>query len=246
MFKLDKNSPLPIYFQIQEILKEKISSGEWNPGERIPSEQALSEMLNVSRMTIRQALNNLVKESLISRKRGIGTFVSVKDGIEVEESLQALRSFSEDISSIGMTPTNKLLGFSTTEADEYLAEVLSIECGSEVFKIERCRLANEHPIAIETTYIPKYLVNRIDEQVLNHSLYEYFEVSLGYSIKKATKWIKASLMSESDSLILEVAEESPALELHQITYINDDVPLEYVSCIYRADRYRFTIDIERT
>ena len=243
---LDKNSPLPIYFQIQEFLRNKINSGEWLPGERIPSEQALSEMLNVSRMTIRQALNNLVKESLISRKRGIGTFVSVKDGIEVEESLKFLKSFSEDISSIGLTPTNQLLGFSTMEADEYLAEVLSIEIGSEVFKIERCRLANDQPIAIETTYIPKNLVSRIDEQVLNHSLYEYFEVSLGYSIEKATKWIKASLMSESDATVLEVAEDSPALELHQITYINGDIPLEYVSCIYRADRYRFTIDIERT
>lgn len=245
MIKLDKNSPLPIYFQIQEILKQKINSGEWQPGERIPSEQTLSEMLNVSRMTIRQALNNLVKESLVSRKRGIGTFVSVKDGIEVEESLKSLRSFSEDISSIGLTPTNKLLGFSTIEADEYLAEVLSIEAGSEVFKIERCRLANDHPIAIETTYLPKHLVNRIDEKALNHSLYEFFEVTLGYSIKKATKWIKASLMSERDALILEVAEESPALELHQITFINDAIPLEYVSCIYRADRYRFTIDIDR-
>lgn len=245
MLKLDKNSPLPIYFQIQEILKQKINSGEWKPGERIPSEQTLSEMLNVSRMTIRQALNNLVKESLISRKRGIGTFVSVKDGIEVEESLKSLRSFSEDITSIGLTPTNKLLGFSTIEADEYLAEVLSIESGSEIFKIERCRLANHHPIAIETTYLPKKLVNRIDEKALNHSLYEYFEVALGYSIKKATKWIKASLMTEKDSLILEVAEDSPALELHQVTFINEGIPLEYVSCIYRADRYRFTIDIDR-
>lgn len=245
MLKLDKNSPLPIYFQIQEILKQKINSGEWKPGERIPSEQTLSEMLNVSRMTIRQALNNLVKESLISRKRGIGTFVSVKDGIEVEESLKSLRSFSEDITSVGLTPTNKLLGFSTIEADDYLAEVLSIESGSEIFKIERCRLANDQPIAIETTYLPKKLVNRIDEKVLNHSLYEYFEVSLGYSIKKATKWIKASLMSEKDSLILETAEDSPALELHQITFINEGIPLEYVSCIYRADRYRFTIDIDR-
>lgn len=243
---LDKNSPLPIYFQIQEFLKNKISSGEWQSGERIPSEQALSEMLNVSRMTIRQALNNLVKESLISRKRGIGTFVSVKDGIEVEESLQSLRSFSEDITSIGMTPTNKLLGLSTTEADEYLAEVLGVDSGSEIIKIERCRLANEHPIAIETTYIPKHLVNRIDEHVLNHSLYEYFEVTLGYSIKKATKWIKASIMTERDSKILETSEDSPALELHQVTYINEGIPLEYVSCIYRADRYRFTIDIDRT
>lgn len=245
MFTLDKNSPLPIYFQIQELFKNKISSGEWKPGDRIPSEQALSEMLDVSRMTIRQALNNLVKESLLSRKRGIGTFVSVKDGIEVEESLKSLKSFSEDIAAIGLKPNNRLLGFSTIEADEYLAEVLAIKIGSELFKIERCRLANELPIAIETTFIPKSLINRIDEQDLNNSLYEYFEVSLGYKIKKATKWIKASLMSNSDSVILEVQENSPALELHQVTFINNDTPIEYVSCIYRADRYRFTIDIER-
>jgi GntR family transcriptional regulator len=240
---IDKESPLPIYYQIQESLKEKIKSGELRPGDKISSEHELCEQFNVSRMTIRQAINNLVKESYLYRKRGIGTFVQQP---KVEQRLQGLTSFTEDMEARGLTPTSILISFEVVESKKSVADELAIEEGTPIYRIHRSRLANGEPIALEWAYIPVALMPNLTESVVHRSLYNYVEKELGLSLVRATQTIEASIATEVEEKWLEVDSGDPVLIVEQCSYLAENQPLELVKCVYRADRYKFITNIERT
>lgn len=239
---IDKKSPLPIYYQIQQIIKEKIKSGELKTGDKIPSEHELCEQFGVSRMTIRQAINNLVKETHLYRKRGIGTFVQQT---KVTQTLEGLRSFTEDMKERGLEPSSQLISFSVKPASSYVAKNLGLEAGADIYEIHRIRLANNEPIAIEWAYIPVYLLPLLSADVALHSIYKYVETESGYKLMRAVQEIEASVANEEDAKWLGIKKEAPILILEQHSYIEGDVPLEFVRCSYRADRYKFITQVER-
>lgn len=240
--KIDKNSPLPIYYQIQQKLKKMIEDGELKPGDKIPSENELCESYKVSRMTVRQAVNKLVEEQLLVRYRGLGTFVQQK---KVTQSVDWLQGFTEYMVKMGLKPSSKTLSFNLIKADELLAQKLKIKADDLVYYIERLRLADGAPIALEHTYLPVDLVPNLTEEVLDQSLYDYLEKDLGFAIKFATQSIEATIGEKHINKTLEVPVQAPVLIMEQITYIDEETPLEYVRCIYRSDRYKFQTLIHR-
>ena len=157
---IDKKSHVPIYVQIEEELKKKIFHGEYKKGEAIPSERYLTEMFDVSRMTVRQAITNLVTSGLLYREKGRGTFVSTP---KFEQSLNSLTSFTEDMISRGLTPSSKIIKFEKQVPSIDIAEDLSLEVGEEVYFVMRIRNADEKPMAIERTYIPVKLFPNLNE-----------------------------------------------------------------------------------
>ncbi|MGL4820575.1 MAG: GntR family transcriptional regulator [Bacilli bacterium] len=240
--EIDKHSPLPIYYQIQLELKKMIETGKWKEGERIPSENELSECFGVSRMTIRQAITKLVEESLLERYRGLGTFVQKK---KVEQPTQQLTSFTEYMQSLGYTTSSKIVTHSIVEATEKIAKELNLQEDRQVHLVVRVRFANDVPSALETAYFPYTLFPRLNESHLKNSFYRYAENNLGHKILYANQTIESTLADVQESKLLDTAIGAPLLLTKQTTYLSNGSPIEYVHCLYRADMFKFKLSLQR-
>lgn len=239
---IDKHSPLPIYFQLERLLRQQIDQKELLPGDPIPSEREYAEQLGISRMTVRQAITNLVKEGLLYRQKGRGTFVAEK---KLEQKLSGLTSFTEDMQARGMKPASSLISFEIVPADAKTAERLFIKEHAPVYEITRIRLADDVPMALETVYISANLVKGLTEKITSSSLYQYIENELKLDIKRAVQSIEAAAATEKEHQHLLVQKNAPILLIERKTFLADGTPLEYVKSSYRADRYKFIIDIDR-
>lgn len=239
---INKNSPVPIYHQLEEYIKQQIENGILMEEASIPSEREYAERFQISRMTVRQAINNLVSEGYLTRQKGRGTFVNKK---KVEQELQGMTSFTEDMLSRGMSPSSTLLSFQIIPADKKTAFDLRIEENDSVYKIKRIRLADGAPMALETAYIPVELVPGLTEENSNLSLYQYIEEHLSLSISEATQEIEASIASSDDAETLGINIGDPILLIERISYLQNEVPFELVKSTFRADRYRFVHTMKR-
>ncbi|MDG5473948.1 GntR family transcriptional regulator [Jeotgalibacillus sp. ET6] len=239
---LDKQSHLPIYVQIEERLKSQIKSGAFKSGDPVPSERELSEMYEVSRMTVRQAIMNLVSEGLLYREKGKGTFVSQE---KIEQPLQGLTSFTEDMRSRGMHPDNKLIGFHKIKPDADIAAKLKLSETDDLFMVKRIRYADQKPMAIETTYIPVKLLPDLNEESVKGSFYTYIQEKLKLTISHASQSIEALLAEPEEANLLNIQEPSAVLHIERLSYLSNDIPFEVVHSTYRADRYKFRSEISR-
>lgn len=239
---IKKDSPLPIYYQLEEAIKESISQGEYEPGSVIPSEREFSETYNISRMTVRQAITNLVKDGYLIRKRGKGTYVASQ---KIEQSVKGLTGFSEDMRARGMEPETNLIEFNHIPAPRGLAEKLGIQEGDAVYEIKRLRLADGIPMAYEMLYMARELIPDLTEEIVNGSIYEYVEKKLGLSIKRADQILEASIARKAEADILEIKEGAPILFIQRNSFLKDERPLEVVKSYYRGDRYKFSFEMER-
>lgn len=239
---INKNSPVPIYHQLEEYIKQQIENGILIEEAVIPSEREFAERFQISRMTVRQAINNLVSEGYLKRQKGKGTFVSKK---KVEQELQGMTSFTEDMLSRGMSPSSTLLSFQIIPANKKTALDLRIKESDSVYKIKRIRLADGVPMALETAYIPVELVPGLTEENSNLSLYQYIEEELSLSISEATQEIEASIARSQDAETLEIPIGDPILLIKRISYLQDGLPFELVKSTFRADRYRFIHTMKR-
>jgi GntR family transcriptional regulator len=239
---INKNSPVPIYHQLEEYIKLQIENGLLKEEELIPSEREFAERFQISRMTVRQALNNLVVDGYLHRKKGLGTFVSKK---KVEQELQGMTSFTEDMLSRGMKPSSKLLSFKIIGADKKTALDLNIAENDPIYKIKRIRLADGAPMALETAYIPVNLVPGLSEENSNLSLYQYIEEHLSLTISEATQEIEAAIADAKIAEPLGIDEGEPILFIVRIAYLQDGTPFELVKSSFRGDRYRFIATMKR-
>ncbi|WP_243385573.1 GntR family transcriptional regulator [Bacillus kexueae] len=239
---IDKNSPVPIYFQIEEYIKSSIEQNELRPGDMLPSEREYAESLGVSRMTVRQAFTNLVNEGYLVRQKGRGTFVANQ---KIEQSLSGLTSFTEDMKQRGLTPSNQLITFHLIPGPKNICEKLEIPEHSPIYEILRVRLADDSPMAIERSYLSANLVKGLTEDIVEHSLYEYIERTLQFSIGTATQTLEATIASEEDADFLHVDVGAALLGIQRLTKLENGTPLEVVYSLYRGDRYKFMIDLKR-
>ncbi|NMD70057.1 phosphonate metabolism transcriptional regulator PhnF [Bacillus sp. DNRA2] len=239
---IDKNSPIPIYFQLAESIKELIEKGELRPGDALPAEREYAEQYQISRMTVRQAFTQLVNEGYLHRLQGKGTFVSER---KIEQPLQGLTSFSEDMKQRGYEPESRLLHFEIIPATSKIAGQLSIQEHGPVYEIKRIRLADGVPMALETNYISANLVKGLTEQIVNQSLYEYIEGQLHLQIDRAQQVIESSIAIESEASLLNINKGAPVMLIQRQTFLHDGTPVEFVKSTYRADRYKFMIEMKR-
>src|SRR5690625_3562970 len=207
---IDKNSPIPIYHQLEENIKSLIKNGNLKPGDIIPSEREYAEKYEISRMTVRQAISNLVNERLLYRIKGRGTFVMEK---KIEQNLQGLTSFTEDMRARGMQTSNQLLSFKIIPANKSLADDLGISEHGPVYEIKRVRLADQIPMALEKTYISANLVKGLTEEVVQDSLYKYIEDTLRLKISGAFQLMEAAVANEEEVKYLEIRSEEHTSEL---------------------------------
>ncbi|MBA3528675.1 MAG: GntR family transcriptional regulator [Propionibacteriaceae bacterium] len=230
---LDRNSPVPLYYQLAQTIEQAINSGVLAPGDRLENEVSLTRRLKLSRPTARQAIQELVRKGLLVRKRGVGTQV-VHSQFSREERLTSLY---DDLVEAGKTPTTRLLDYSVGELDAEVRDAIDSAdmTDSDFLRVRRLRLADDVPLAVLTNYLPKRYDVR-EEDLRHLSLYACLR-ALGVNLKIAHQRITARLMSEEEARLLD--EETPAacLVVDRLAYDDTGQFVEFGRHIYRAAYY---------
>ena len=231
---LDRQSVVPLYYQIQQGLSEQIRSGKLKPGELVPSEQEIAARLGVSRMTARQALKSLCSRGLAFSQRGKGTFVS---RMKLEKDFRQLLSFSEEMKDRGSRPRSKVLMFKRMLPEEGVAEALHLSQGEEVIFLRRVRIADSAPLCIEATHLPARLCPDLLETFEpSGSLYRALSEKYGLQVHMADEVAEASVASAAEAKLLRVRAKSPVFRFTRAAYLHNGVPIEFVKSTYRGDR----------
>jgi GntR family transcriptional regulator len=241
---IQKDSPLPLYFQLKELLRQEIESGHWQPGQRIPSEATLCQAFDISRSVVRQALRELEYQGLLYREQGKGTFVAQP---KISESLmQDLSGFYEDMVAKGLTPVTKVLRQEIQPVEKKIATYLQIEPGDKVIVIERLRSVGSEPINLVTTYLPHDICpDLIDEDLSTQSLYALLEKKYGLELSHGLRTIEAVAANQYEAQLLGVDEGAPLVLLDSVSYLGDGRPIEYFHAVHRGDRSKFEVEVVR-
>ena len=222
--------------QVRGILEQLIDA-ELHPGDAIPSERALVTRLGVSRVTIRQAIADLVEAGALERVHGKGTNVT---GPQVDSRLH-LTSFSREMRARGLIPATVVLSAAEEFASDDVAYALRIRPGRPVIRVERLRTADGTPMAYEVGYYPSTLFPRLLERELG-SLYDVFASEYGVVVTSGEQTVRAEAADAHQARILGIAKRAPLLVQERVTYAGNQV-IEMSSSAYRADRYRIHMAI---
>ncbi len=233
---IDKNSPIPVYYQLKEDIKKKINQGLWKVGQCIDSERELSETYGVSRMTIRQALGELVNEGILIREKGKGTFVC-----EPKVKQKDMMSFSEIVEKTDMKLENKVLEFETINTPENMEDIFPFD---KLYKINRMRIVNGESIANEVVYIPCDYCGYLDKNMLQGSLFKILK-NFGYDIEYAESSIQAVLMNEDYKKLFNINEDIALLKNVSKNIDSHGKVIFWEEAVYRSDKYVLEVNILR-
>lgn len=194
-------------------------------------------------MTARQAITDLVNEGLFYREQGKGTFVSQR---KITQQLLRLTGFTEDIRARGQKPGTKVLSAEMVPADETTAEKLRIGPGTRIFRLQRLRLADDEPLAIELSQISfKGCERLLDEDLEQNSLYRLLETKYGIPLMEADQELEAGLAGNDEAQLLKISINRPVLFTRRITYTERSQPIEYAKAVYCGNKYTFYTHLKR-
>ena len=233
------SNQLPVYIQIHDQLKNEIEQGIWKVGDRLPSERELAVKFNVSRMTLRQAIQNLADEGILERKIGSGTYVARE---KVQEKMSGATSFTEIMESQNRVPSSRTISYFLTSPSSSEMEKLNLSKDDTILRMERIRFADDVPICFEVASVPQKLIDGYSKAEITESLYRTLEEKGGKKIGPANQTITAVLASEKIADYLEVKRGDAVLRLSQISYFEDGTPFEYVRTQYVGNRFEFYLE----
>lgn len=229
-----------LYKNIASDLRQKIKDGVYNEGDKFPSERHLCEHYKASRITIRQSLELLEQEQLVIRRHGKGTFVLPS---KYNQLLNDLYSFKDEIEKSGDTPSTRMLDIELVEIDEYLSQKTNLEIGTQVYKLTRLRLANDHPLIYEDSYIPYDIAPDLDHYNFSKlSLYRTLQDHYDIRIDKAHETLNATLLKAHEAHHLKQQEGDVAMYIQRFSYSNNQL-IEYTKSIVVGDKYNYTVEL---
>ncbi|PSL46889.1 GntR family transcriptional regulator [Salsuginibacillus halophilus] len=240
--KIDPNRGPALYLQVKDVLIENIQQGDWEENELIPTEQELIKTFDVSRTTIRQAINILVQEGMLEKRQGHGTVVKPKKLIG---SLGRLKGFAEEVVEKGKTPRSKLLRAEFKYDLYYEKDALNTGEDEPILLLERIRFADDTPVALERTCWPQ----EVGEVLMAHDLNEarYYELleDANILLKNASEKIRAinATIDEADALGIRPGEA--LLEMTRLSFGMNGAPIEFTKTKYRSDQYHYDIELHR-
>ncbi|PLS18747.1 GntR family transcriptional regulator [Bacillus sp. M6-12] len=242
MKKLDTAGFVPLYHQLKEILIEDIDNNILNPGDKIPSEHQLCDQYNVSRNTVKKAIEDLVQEGFLYRVKGTGTFVSMP---KIEQSLSGFYSFSQVLKEKGLKPKDIIIEIKKETATKKIANALKLNKGDQVVMLQRLRCANEEPIILESSYLPADKINDIEKlyMVGETPLYEILANEFNIVVGSAKETFEPVLIRKYEEIHLGIKEGNPALLLERVAYDRMKQPVEFCKSIVRGDRCRFYTEL---
>ncbi len=233
----------PKYYIVKKKILEMIDQEEIGPDGTVPSERELMNMFEVSRITAKKAIDDLVKEGYLYRIQGKGTFVK---NDTLNQDLISITSCTEDIVKMGMTPSKQLLAAEIMPADQARMRLLQLCGGDKVLKVKRVYFADNEPLNLTTTYLSCKLFPGIENYDFGkESIYQVLENKYATRITKATRTIEAVLAVDEVSEILKIDEGEPVLLFRAVTFglVNGkEVPIEAFKSYYRTDKWKFYIN----
>ena len=233
------------YEEIVAYIKEKITNGEYKANEKIPYEKELCEKFNVSKMTVKRALDLLVVEGLIVKRRGAGTFVKDISQTQIEDMTIKNQFSGLTITMSGHDIKSKLLSFKIINADPIVAENLKIQENDFVCFIHRVRYVDNMATVIEKTYMPLYLFPSIKISDVEGSIYDYIEHKVNYKIQSSHSTVRARKSDDIDWTYLNLKKDEPVIEIERIGYLDNGKVFEYSFSRHRYDTYEFKAIIVR-
>jgi GntR family transcriptional regulator len=244
--QIDQNSSEPLFSQVKEGLalwiKNGLREGTLSPGDRVPSERDLSVTFGVSGITVKRALNELQQEGLIQRIQGRGSFIARPRKLIL--GLERFYSLTTVAQEFGMKPARQTLELREMSATVNIARHLEMASGDPVAKLVRLRLANETPLAVDTSYIPLTLFPGILEDDLDQiALYDLMAGKYDVEPIRAREFLEPTLINETEAQVLGVPAGMAAMLIERIAYGSGDIPLEFNKSVIRGDMCRFSIDM---
>ncbi|MDR3595999.1 GntR family transcriptional regulator [Clostridium sp.] len=237
MNTINKNSTIPLYIQLMNILIEKIEN-HMKENDKLDSEREICKKYGLSRTTVREALDELEKNKYIYKVQGKGNFISPR---VVEQDLIKVSSFTEEMKKHGKNPTSKLLNFEVIEANDNISKRLQIEENELAFKLSRIRIADDIPMIYEITYLPYERFKGLTKEMIEENpLYEIFRNSFDTYITSAEEIIESVLINKLESVYLEVPQGQAGLRFERVAYEKMDI-IEYTITIARGDKFRYRV-----
>lgn len=231
----------PYYIQLMNTILDKISEGEYPNGGKLPSERELSETYNISRMTARNAMTEVVNKGYAVRKKGKGTFVVYPN---IQRDFTKLSGFSEMLKDKNIEPSNKVISVNIIDTNRQIAKLLNVLIGIKVYEIVRVRYGNNVPLALEYSYLREELFpGLLSYDFENNSLYNIIENDYKFKPKFSKQWIKITLLRDDESELLEVKKSTPAFLLESILFDENDQAVEATKSLNLGDRSVFYTEL---
>lgn len=237
--RIDPSDPTPLYQQLRELLRTMLADG-WPEDQPIPSERALMHHTGLSRMTIRQAIADLVHEGMLRRDHGRGTFVVPRG--QLLQTMRGVYSFTEAVERRGHRPGSRVVRQVVVPASEIQAALLEIEVGERILELVRIRLVDDVPVMVDFTHIPLRICPSIATADLTGSLYAFLADACGLPATTATDSIEAVAAPAEVAESIQLEPGSPALLLRRLARTFDNVPIEMTDQYARPDRCHFRLE----
>lgn len=236
---IDRDAPLPLYHQLRQALLEPLERGRWKEGDPIPSEREICDTYGVSRITVRRAVNELVREGFLESYQGRGTFVARP---KIQRQLSQLSSFSEEIAAAGLRAGSRLLSLRQEPAVGDVAAALRLPEGEWIWIVERLRLVDDEPTIVSVSHLrlPPHILLTPGHFQHDASLWAVLRAQ-GLVFARSESTIQAVRGNERESQLLGVQLDSPLLLVESITHSDEGMPIEYCRMVSRGDRYKYTV-----
>ena len=236
MKTIDKSSRIPLYYQLMDIIIEKIETENFRENDKLPSERELCDTYDISRSTVRQAIQELEKEGYIYRLHGKGTFVSLK---KFKQNLLEFYSFTEEMKKIGRNPTSEVLDFGIYGANDEISKKMNLNIDDEVYIFTRLRLADGEPMMLETSFVPCHRFPELTKEELQKSaMYDIFTSKYSATFTKAEEIFQPVLTRTDEAKLLNYHEKLPSMMIERFTYEKENI-IEYTKGIARGDKFKY-------
>ncbi|QDR79789.1 GntR family transcriptional regulator [Sporomusa termitida] len=232
--RLNGDKGIPLYYQLKKIIRDKIEAGIWSAGEQIPNEMQLVDVYQVSRATVRQAVLDLVREGILIRKKGVGTFVSRP---KLAGDLTINFYYPEEFGTKHVPLSSHII-----DPPAWVAKQLQTGPGMKVYEIIRLRLFTEEPAAVETLYLPIEVFPDLLQANLAERIYDLLAAHFGITISKFISYVEPVLLNAYEASWLQASQNQPALKIIKIGLNQQDSPFVVTESVFRGDRYKLSFN----
>ena len=234
---------VPLYHQLKGLLRDRIESGEWQPGQRIPPERELCSTFNVSRATTTQALNDLERMGLVERRQGKGTFVAQP---KLVQSLLGFYTFTESTLANGLKPLIKIISIGVVAPAVRHAKMLKLPSEAKVIRIERLRLVNGEPVLLDECIIPYDLCpNLVHEDLEKNLLHDVLSQKYGVRMVGQEKWVEPVILDDYEAGLLRTKRGALGLLVERIAYTDGKKPMEFRKMLVPGHRCKYVVEVTR-
>jgi GntR family transcriptional regulator len=241
--KIDTDSRVPLYAQVEAVLAASIADGVYAPGSQLPNEESLIERFGISRTTLHKTVQNLIKRGLIEIRRGKGTFVTQP---RITQELTELSGFVEDMQALGRQASARLLDKEVVPASDTVARRLALTPGTLVVRIRRVRLADDMPLSFDETWLPRDLGERVMENDLEtEPIFSLLEEKYDTPLVEAEYRLEAICADETVAQALGIEAGSPIFLIERTSYRTGHQPVDYEKLHYRGDQIQFVTRLAR-